>query len=62
MDYEYELREHDGAIVATGHLSRDEQLAVGDRITIGQRHGTVTGVMPPVAGRAARVTIEVGYP
>jgi hypothetical protein len=40
VDYRYELR-HREEIVATGHLSREESLEVGDRLTVGSREGIV---------------------
>jgi hypothetical protein len=38
VDYRYEFRRGD-EVVATGHLSRDEPLEVGDRLEIGGQLG-----------------------
>ena len=37
-DYRYELRRGE-EVIATGHLSREESLEVGERITIGSQSG-----------------------
>ncbi len=47
-DYRYELRRGED-LIATGHLSRDQPLEVGDRITIGSRAGIVRDVEPCLA-------------
>jgi hypothetical protein len=44
-DYRYELRRGD-EIVATGHLSREEPLAVGERVTIGREIGIIRSLDP----------------
>ena len=43
--YRYELRRGD-AIVATGHLTDETPLDVGDRITIGRAEGIVRQIEP----------------
>jgi len=44
-DYRYELRRGE-EVIATGHLSREEPLEVGERITIGSHSGIVRSVEP----------------
>ena len=43
INYKYELRRGE-EIVATGHLSCEQPLAVGERLTIGTREGIVRTV------------------
>jgi hypothetical protein len=43
--YRYELRHRD-EIVATGHLTREQALEVGDRIQMGSQHGIVRTIEP----------------
>lgn len=44
-DYRYELRRGD-EVIATGHLTRQQPLAVGDWISIAGRTGAVRGIEP----------------
>jgi hypothetical protein len=44
-DYRYELRRGD-EVIATGHLSREQPLEVGERVTIGPRDGIVRTIEP----------------
>jgi hypothetical protein len=50
LDYRYELRRRDD-VIATGHLSREQPLEVGERITIGSHSGIVR-TNRPAARRA----------
>ena len=43
--YRYELRLGE-EVIATGHLSREEALEVGERLTIGTHSGIVRSVEP----------------
>jgi len=45
VDYRYELRGGD-ELVATGHLSREQPLQVGDRIEVGGQHAIVRTIEP----------------
>ena len=54
--YEYELRDNDN-VVATGRLTVDQPLAVGDQVAIGKRTCLVIDLMPGLAGRERRVIL-----
>ena len=54
--YEYELRELDEKI-ATGRITVDQPLAVGDQVTIGKRVGIVTDLLPALTGRDSRIIV-----
>jgi hypothetical protein len=58
VEYRYELRRGD-EIVATGHLSRDRPLAVGERLTIGSREGIVRTVEPLLGEREQRLVVQL---
>lgn len=58
FDYRYELRRGD-EVVATGHLSREEPLEVGDRIPIGGRDGIVRAVEPLLGERELRLVVQL---
>jgi hypothetical protein len=58
MEYEYELRKG-SEVIATGLLSEERPLAVGDRLTVGQNRGIVRAVIPKLGGQPTRVTVEV---
>ena len=55
--YEYELRDGD-EVVATGRITVDQPLAVGDQVTIGSRLGVVTDLLPPLGGRDLRIIVR----
>ena len=57
-EYEYELRRGD-SVVATGRLSRDDPLEVGDRVMIGARPGVVRAVYPRLGERTMRVVVQL---
>ena len=42
-DYRYELR-HGDKVIATGHLSREQPLEVGERVAIGRRGGIMRSI------------------
>jgi hypothetical protein len=44
-DYRYELRRGE-EVIATGHLSREQPLEVGERVAIGSQSGIVRSVEP----------------
>jgi hypothetical protein len=56
--YRYELRAGTD-VVATGHLSREEPLEVGDRLLIGGRSGIVRRVEPLLGELELRLVIEL---
>jgi hypothetical protein len=57
-DYLYELRRGD-EVVATGHLSREQPLEVGDRVTIGSQSGIVRSVDPVLHERELRLLVQM---
>jgi len=57
-DYRYELRRGE-EIVATGHLSREEALAVGEPFAIGGRSGIVKSAEPLFGRHELRLVVEL---
>jgi hypothetical protein len=57
-DYLYELRRGD-EVIATGHLSREQPLEVGERIAIGSRAGIVRDVAPVLGERELRLVVQL---
>ena len=55
VDYRYELRRGD-EVVATGHLSREEPLEVGDRLEIGGQVGIVRRIEPLMGEQEQRLS------
>lgn len=62
-DYRYELRLAD-EVVATGHLTRDESLEVGEQVVIGGRAGIVRSVEPRFGERELDLVVQLraGHP
>ena len=58
VDYRYELRRGD-EVVATGHLSREEPLEVGDRLEIGGQLGIVRTTDPLLGEREVRLVVQL---
>jgi hypothetical protein len=58
VDYRYELRRGD-EVVATGHLSRDEPLEVGDRLEMGGQLGIVRTIEPLLGEREVRLVVQL---
>jgi hypothetical protein len=56
--YRYELRRGD-EIIATGHLTHQTPLDVGDRITIGRAEGIVREIEPTLGGTERRLVIQL---
>ena len=56
--YLYELRRGD-EIVATGHLSHDTTLAIGDRVTIAGRAGIVQTIIPIRGQSEQRLIVQL---
>ena len=56
-DYLYELRRGD-EVIATGHLSREQSLEIGERITIGGS-SIVRDVGPLLGERELRLVVQL---
>ena len=46
-------------MIATGHLTREQPLEVGDRISIGGRTGTVRGIEPLLGEYELRLVVQL---
>ena len=57
-DYRYELRRGD-QVIATGHLSTEKPLEVGERIAIGSRSGIVRAAEPLLGQRELRLVVQL---
>jgi hypothetical protein len=57
-DYRYELRRGE-EVIATGHLSREQPLEVGERIAIGSHSGIVRAVEPLLHERELRLVVQL---
>lgn len=57
-DYRYELR-RGAEVIATGHLSREQPLEVGERITIGSQAGIVRDVEPLLGEHELRLVVQL---
>lgn len=57
-DYRYELRRGE-VVIATGHLSREQPLEVGERITIGSQAGIVRAVEPVLYEHELRLVVQL---
>ena len=56
--YRYELRRGED-VVATGHLTQEQALEVGERIEIGGELGTVRAVEPLLGERELRLVVQL---
>ena len=56
--YTYELRRGDD-VVATGRVSREEALEVGQRVLLGGREGIVRSIDPLLGERELRVVVQL---
>ena len=56
--YRYELRNEE-ELVATGYLTREDVLQVGDRIEIAGRPGTVRAVEPQLGRAESRLVVQL---
>jgi hypothetical protein len=56
--YRFELRRGD-EIIATGYLSPEEPLEVGDSVTIGRRMGIVRVIEPLLNEPALRLVVQL---
>jgi hypothetical protein len=57
-DYRYELRRGE-EVFATGHLSGDEALEIGEPVTIGTHSGIVLSVEPLLHERELRLVVQL---
>ncbi len=58
LSYRYELRRGD-EVVATGRLSREERLEIGDRVAIEDHEGLVYSVEPLPTGDGLRLVVQL---
>jgi hypothetical protein len=58
VDYRYELRRGD-EVVATGHLSREQPLEVGERLEIGGQPGIVRTIEPLLGEHEVRLVVQL---
>ena len=58
VDYRYELRRGD-EVVATGHLSREQPLEVGDRIEVGGQPAIVRTIEPLLGEHELRLALRL---
>ena len=56
--YRYELRRGD-EVIATGHLSREQPLEVGERIVIAGRPGIVRAIEPLLGERELHLVVPL---
>lgn len=56
--YRYELR-HDGDTIATGHLSGNEPLQIGDQIEIAGSLGVIRSIEPSLGEQELRLVVEI---
>ncbi len=57
-NYRYELRRGD-EVIATGHMSREQPLEVGERIAISSQAGIVRAVEPLLGERELRLVVQL---
>jgi hypothetical protein len=57
--YRYEMRRGD-EIVATGHLSHEQPLEVGEMLTIGSRAGLVRSIEPQLHEHELQLILQLG--
>jgi hypothetical protein len=58
VEYRYELRRAD-EVVATGHLSREQPLEIGDRIEIGGQSAIVRTIEPLLGESEQRLVLRL---
>jgi hypothetical protein len=58
VQYRFELRRGD-EVVATGRLSRDVPLEIGERLVVGGREGIVRRVEPLLGERELRLVVQL---
>jgi hypothetical protein len=60
VEYRYELRRGE-EVVATGHLSREQPLEVGEHLAIGGRDGIVRSVEPLLGESELRLVVQLTF-
>jgi hypothetical protein len=58
FEYRYELRRGD-QVIATGHMTRERPLEVGERFTIGAAGGIVRSIEPLLSERELNVVVQL---
>jgi hypothetical protein len=58
VGYRYELRSGD-EVIATGHLSREQPLEIGDRIEVGGQHAIVRTIEPLLGEPELRLVLRL---
>jgi len=58
FNYRYELRRGE-EIVATGHLSREQPIEVGERVAIGALAGIARTIEPLLGERELRLVVQL---
>jgi hypothetical protein len=58
VGYRYEVRRGE-EIVATGHLTREQRLEIGERLAIGNHVGIVRTVEPLLGERELRLVVQL---
>ena len=61
ISYRYELRDGN-AIIATGHISYEVPLELGDLVTLGKTEGIVRDLGPRLAGGEVRLLVQLRPP
>lgn len=56
--YRFELRRAD-EVIATGHLSWDQPLEIGDLVKIGRREGIVRAIQPLLGEQELRLVVQL---
>ena len=56
--YRYELRRGD-EVIATGRMTRERALEVGERITLSERLGVVRSIEPVLSERDLHIVIQL---
>ena len=59
--YRYELRRGD-EVIATGHMTREYALTVGEEITIGKRAGIARSIEPRLGETELHLVIQLVSP
>lgn len=58
VQYRFELRRGD-EVVATGHVTRDEPIEIGDRVVVGGREGIARSVEPILGELELRLVVQL---
>ena len=58
VEYRYELRRGE-ELIATGHLSREQPLQIGQHLVIGGRPGIVRSIEPLLRERELRLVVQL---